>query len=197
MDCLFLLLWTLQVPLVNSASMRLMASVSFGNFIKASDIMKRFVMFVFFEALIHKLMSCWIACVFAGFAVLLHSLCVIGVIERCHRSSLSRFVIYHTVIRLYLFSVLRDDKPVVDACTRSRSGSHQKLRSIIWRTMHYVAFLATCRQTKRKNMLHVLRVYDKYSHRYEVARALYVDTEFPSGYMCCIYVIIYNFSIYL
>lgn len=57
MDCLFLLLWTLQVPLVNSASMRLMASVSFGNFIKASDIMKICVMFVFFEALIHKLIS--------------------------------------------------------------------------------------------------------------------------------------------
>ncbi|XP_051573018.1 A disintegrin and metalloproteinase with thrombospondin motifs 18-like [Myxocyprinus asiaticus] len=35
MDCLFLLLWTLQVPLVNSTSMRLLASVSFGNFIKA------------------------------------------------------------------------------------------------------------------------------------------------------------------
>ncbi|XP_051970716.1 A disintegrin and metalloproteinase with thrombospondin motifs 18-like [Xyrauchen texanus] len=35
MDCLFLLLWTLQVPLVNSTSVRLLASVSFGNFIKA------------------------------------------------------------------------------------------------------------------------------------------------------------------
>ncbi|XDV18002.1 hypothetical protein PO909_023789 [Leuciscus waleckii] len=35
MDCLFLLLWSLQVPLVNSTSVRLLASVSFGNFIKA------------------------------------------------------------------------------------------------------------------------------------------------------------------
>jgi len=37
MDCLFLLLWSLQVPLVNSTSVRLLASVSFGNFIKAGD----------------------------------------------------------------------------------------------------------------------------------------------------------------
>nr|XP_055063768.1 A disintegrin and metalloproteinase with thrombospondin motifs 18 isoform X2 [Misgurnus anguillicaudatus] len=35
MDCIVLLLWTLQVPLVNSTSMRLLASVSFGNFVKA------------------------------------------------------------------------------------------------------------------------------------------------------------------
>ncbi|XP_056317948.1 A disintegrin and metalloproteinase with thrombospondin motifs 18 [Danio aesculapii] len=35
MDYLFLLLWSLQVPLVNCTSFRLLASVSFGNFIKA------------------------------------------------------------------------------------------------------------------------------------------------------------------
>ena len=38
MDCLFLLLWTLPVPLVGSTSVKLLSTVWFGNIIKAGDI---------------------------------------------------------------------------------------------------------------------------------------------------------------
>lgn len=110
MDCLFLLLWSLQVPLVNSTSVRLLASVSFGNFIKAGDTLIINYLLLYslsFSKLI--VVSCLRFC----------RLCSSVASTLWHRSHLPATPAASIKVRVFThcncISILNYDKPMIDA----------------------------------------------------------------------------------